>query len=412
MKKENIILYVMLLATSIFAHKLTPTSRGYYAGGSLGPNNTIYFSGSTSYDNDSQNGGYSPLWIWDFDYQGGALSFAPNNSSVSHVYTKPGNYTVAVQYRDNDGQLGGIYTFPITIIGMERYYYVKDHLGSIRQTINEDGEIVAAQDYYAYGEIIPGRSYNAGMVDEKYKFTEKERDIETNYDYFGARYYNSKLGLWLSVDPAGSLLPGVSPYNYVQNNPLIRIDPNGMWDYRSNNEIFADGMRDAGGGNSSSGGDDNSEDAGDKEGEKNKNSKIDSKTFMPFALGVADKAAEGSWLGSRAKSGLKVFGPTFYGNQFSKKIIPLNGAFSIGYFMFESGFNAVEAMNTGNWKQFYFSTTIGAISIAEPQIGMYIMIMETAPTIDKIIKDSGAGEIIYKGIEGMTNPMNHGAPSF
>ena len=227
MKKVFIILIVMLITTKIEAHKLTPTSRGYYSGGSLGPNNTIYFSGSTSYDNDSQNGGYSPLWIWDFDYQGGALSFAPNNSSVSHVYTKPGNYTVAVQYRDNDGQLGGIYTFPITIIGMERYYYVKDHLGSIRQTINEDGEIVAAQDYYAYGEIIPGRSYNAGMVDEKYKFTEKERDIETNYDYFGARYYNSKLGLWNSVDPLADKYPGWSPYNYTLCNPLRYTDPHG-----------------------------------------------------------------------------------------------------------------------------------------------------------------------------------------
>ena len=30
----------------------------------------------------------------------------------------------------------------------------------------------------------------------------------------------------------------------------------------------------------------------------------------------------------------------------------------------------------------------------------------------KVMKDSGAGEIIYKGIEGMTDPMNHGAPSF
>jgi|GEM_PF-3104283 len=131
-------------------------------------------------------------------------------------------------------------------MGMERFYYVKDHLGSIRQTINEEGEIVAAQDYYAYGEIIPGRSYNAGMTDENIKFTEKERDTETNYDYFGARYYNSKLGIWLSVDPARSLLPGVSLYNYVQNNPLNRIDPNGMWDYRSNDEIFSSGQQEAG----------------------------------------------------------------------------------------------------------------------------------------------------------------------
>jgi len=95
-----------------------------------------------------------------------------------------------------------------------------------------------------------------------------------------ARYYNSKLGLWLSVDPAGSLLPGVSPYNYVQNNPLIRIDPNGMWDYRSNDEIFADGMRDAGGGNSSSSGDE------EKNKQENQSEVITASVGIGGSLGV------------------------------------------------------------------------------------------------------------------------------
>lgn len=39
----------------------------------------------------------------------------------------------------------------------ERYYYLKDHLGSIRLTVNESGNIISAQDYYPYGELL--RSY-------------------------------------------------------------------------------------------------------------------------------------------------------------------------------------------------------------------------------------------------------------
>ncbi|MGD8782611.1 MAG: RHS repeat-associated core domain-containing protein, partial [Ignavibacteria bacterium] len=117
----------------------------------------------------------------------------------------------------------------------ERFYYLKDHLGSIRTTLDEYGAIVSAQDYYPYGEII--RNYINGVLIDKYKFTEKERDEESGYDYLLARYYDSKLGMWLSVDPLAHLRPGLSPYNYVQNNPLIRFDPTGMFDEGTEDKI-------------------------------------------------------------------------------------------------------------------------------------------------------------------------------
>jgi len=71
------------------------------------------------------------------------------------------------------------------------------------------------------------QSYTSGSGNNKYRFTGKERDTETNYDYFGARYYDSDLGRWLSVDPLVGKYPGLSPYNYVLNNPINSFDPNG-----------------------------------------------------------------------------------------------------------------------------------------------------------------------------------------
>jgi RHS repeat-associated protein len=62
----------------------------------------------------------------------------------------------------------------------------------------------------------------------RFTFSGKERDEETGYNYFGARYYNSDVSIWLSVDPLSDKYPNVTGYNYCFNNPLILIDPNGM----------------------------------------------------------------------------------------------------------------------------------------------------------------------------------------
>jgi len=77
-----------------------------------------------------------------------------------------------------------------------------------------------------------------GLVNNKHKssviynkFTVKELDNETSYTYFGARYYDSDLSGWLSVDPMSDMRSWVSPYAYCQNNPVMLVDPRGMLDW-------------------------------------------------------------------------------------------------------------------------------------------------------------------------------------
>ena len=58
--------------------------------------------------------------------------------------------------------------------------------------------------------------------------TGKERDSETGFSYFGARYYDSDiLTGWLSVDPMADKYPSLSPYAYSNWNPIKLIDPDG-----------------------------------------------------------------------------------------------------------------------------------------------------------------------------------------
>ena len=59
-------------------------------------------------------------------------------------------------------------------------------------------------------------------------FTGKERDEETGYGYFGARYMDHELMTgWLSVDPMADKYPGISPYAYCAWNPVKLVDPDG-----------------------------------------------------------------------------------------------------------------------------------------------------------------------------------------
>ena len=64
-------------------------------------------------------------------------------------------------------------------------------------------------------------------------FIGKERDSETGFSYFGARYYDSDLMTgWLSVDPMADKYPGLSPYAYCAWNPVKLVDPDGEATYR------------------------------------------------------------------------------------------------------------------------------------------------------------------------------------
>ena len=116
------------------------------------------------------------------------------------------------------------------------YYYHPDHLGSATWITNSSGVPVQFIHYMPWGELWYNQQ--ASAYNERFKFTGKERDTETGYDYFGARYYSSALPMWLSVDPLSDDYPNITPYAYCNWNPVTRIDPDGMADYYTEDGTF------------------------------------------------------------------------------------------------------------------------------------------------------------------------------
>lgn len=102
---------------------------------------------------------------------------------------------------------------------------MKDHLGSTHAVVDTSETVVSTQDFDMWGHPLKDRSWQTD--DAKYDFTGKERDTETGYDYFGARYYNSRIGRWGGVEPLLDKYISFSPYHFCLSNPLKAIDQDG-----------------------------------------------------------------------------------------------------------------------------------------------------------------------------------------
>jgi RHS repeat-associated protein len=115
-------------------------------------------------------------------------------------------------------------------------YYHLDAIGNVREVTNQAGQAVERHDYLPFGEECttgPCASNPGVGAGQPKKFTGKERDNETGLDYFGARYYGSKIARFTTTDPVYTWKENlVDPqrwnrYAYGRNNPLRYTDPDG-----------------------------------------------------------------------------------------------------------------------------------------------------------------------------------------
>ncbi|GHT17495.1 hypothetical protein FACS189429_1700 [Bacteroidia bacterium] len=106
-----------------------------------------------------------------------------------------------------------------------QYYYHSDHLGSTSLITDLDGNVVQHVEYIPFGEVFIEERNNKWNT--PYLFNAKELDEETGLYYYGARYYDPRVSLWLSADPLQEDYPNISTYAYAFQNPIKFIDPTG-----------------------------------------------------------------------------------------------------------------------------------------------------------------------------------------
>ncbi len=112
------------------------------------------------------------------------------------------------------------------------YYYITDHLGSVRTIVDDSGTVQERNDYYPFGGKHENANYPQFSVN-KQKFNGKELQTTggTGFLDYGARMYDDVIGRWGVVDPLAEKMRKLTSYNVCLNNPMRMIDPDGKYSY-------------------------------------------------------------------------------------------------------------------------------------------------------------------------------------
>jgi RHS repeat-associated protein len=106
-------------------------------------------------------------------------------------------------------------------------YQLSNHLDSASLELDAAAQIISYEEYFPYGNTSYQAVRRQTEAPKRYRYTGKERDEETGFNYHGARYYIPWLGRWTACDPI-AIEDGINIYAYVSGRPTIQHDMTGM----------------------------------------------------------------------------------------------------------------------------------------------------------------------------------------
>ena len=181
----------------------------------------------------------TPAVSWDTYYANMVIVHA--DGSVGPLFT--GQSGISSSLWGGCGSVGQSLTVDLvsssTDPALATSYFLDDHLGTTQMELSSGGWPLWQGQFTPFGqEIINGSTSNyigaqsPDGTSMRFKFTGKERDTESGLDNFGARYFGSSMGRFMSPDPMGGDLTNpqsLNRYAYVLNNPLRFTDPTGLY---------------------------------------------------------------------------------------------------------------------------------------------------------------------------------------
>ncbi len=215
---------------------------------SYNSSNEVTAAGTATYTYDDNgntltktDAGGTTTYAWDFENQLVSAQL-PNSSTVNFKYDPFGRriekgtsvfvYDGAnlIEESDTSGNVVTRYAFgagtdePLAAYrGSALAFYDADGLGSITSLTGLSGTVSDSLTYDSFGDVTG----TTGSFTQPFRYTGREYDTETGLGYYRARYYDSRMGEFLSEDPA-NFQAGMNFYQYVGANPINFSDSSGL----------------------------------------------------------------------------------------------------------------------------------------------------------------------------------------
>ena len=186
--------------------------------------------------------------MFTYDYNADGIRTTKTVNGVKHTYALSGTTILNEEWTENGVQhlLMYVYDANGSPVGMvyrnstmaanatEEYLFVKNIQGDILCVYSSTGNKLVSYVYDAWGNIISTTYSNGGGTSaarfNPFTYRGYYRDSETGMYYLNSRYYNPKMGRFISADGVingnGDLL-GYNLYAYCSNNPVMYSDISG-----------------------------------------------------------------------------------------------------------------------------------------------------------------------------------------